>query len=109
MAESLKQKKSSSKTTNKNKTQDSEISLTLFAGVLLLVEGVMELAAGASASGSARGMVIVDGVITTILGTLLVVQWPSDSLWALGTLFGAALMVSALNLLKAPSEPTPES
>ncbi|HJN35218.1 MAG: HdeD family acid-resistance protein [Prochlorococcus sp.] len=88
---------------------DSEISLTLFAGVLLLVEGVMELAAGASASGSARGMVIVDGVITTILGTLLVVQWPSDSLWALGTLFGAALMVSALNLLKAPSEPTPES
>ena len=30
---------------------DSEVSLTLFAGILLLVEGVMELASGASASG----------------------------------------------------------
>ena len=88
---------------------DSEISLTLLAGLLLLVEGVMELAAGASASGSARGIVVVDGVITTILGIMLVVEWPSDSLWALGTLFGAGLLVSAVNLLKAPSEQTKES
>ena len=35
---------------------DSEISLTLFAGVLLLVEGVMELASGATASGPASGL-----------------------------------------------------
>ena len=84
---------------------DSEISLTLFAGVLLLVEGLMELAAGASADAPARGLVVVDGVVTAVLGLLLVIEWPSDSLWALGTIFGVALFLSALNLLKPTDTP----
>jgi len=83
---------------------DSEISLTLFAGVLLLVEGVMELASGATASGPASGLIVVDGILTALFGVLLVVEWPSDSLWALGTLFGAALFLSALNLFRSPAE-----
>ena len=85
---------------------DSEISLTLFAGVLLLVEGLMELATGASANAPARGLVVVDGIVTAILGLLLVIEWPSDSLWALGTIFGVSLFLSALNLPK-PTEAPP--
>lgn len=85
---------------------DSEISLTLFAGILLLVEGVMELASGASASGPAGNFSIVDGILTSLIGVLLVVEWPFDSLWALGTLFGVALFMSALSLFKAPFEPS---
>ena len=42
---------------------DSEISLTLFAGVLLLVEGLMELATGASSHAPASGLVVVDGIV----------------------------------------------
>ena len=84
---------------------DSEISLMLFAGVLLLVEGVMELATGASATSPARGLVVLDGVVTAVLGLLLVIEWPSDSLWALGTIFGASLFLSALNLLKTTDAP----
>ena len=83
---------------------DSEVSLTLFAGILLLVEGVMELASGASASGPAVGLTIVDGILTSLIGVLLVVEWPFDSLWALGTLFGVALFMSALNLFSTPAE-----
>ena len=83
---------------------DSEISLTLFAGILLLVEGVMELASGASASGSAAGLSVVDGIFTSLIGVLLVLEWPSDSLWALGTLFGVSLFMSALNLFSTPAE-----
>ena len=83
---------------------DSEISLTLFAGVLLLIEGVMELASGATTPGAAADLAVVDGVVTSILGLLLVLEWPSDSLWALGTLFGVALFLSALNLFQAPSD-----
>jgi uncharacterized membrane protein HdeD (DUF308 family) len=79
---------------------DSEISLTLFVGVLLLVEGVMELAVGATAAGSAAGLAVLDGVVTAILGLLLVLEWPSDSIWALGTLFGVGLFLSALNLFQ---------
>ena len=85
---------------------DSEISLTLFAGILLLVEGVMELASGASASGPAGGLSLVDGILTSLIGVLLVLEWPSDSLWALGTLFGVALFMSALSLFRAPFEPS---
>ncbi len=84
---------------------DSEISLTLFAGVLLLIEGVMELATGATADSPARGLVVVDGVVTAVLGLLLVIEWPSDSLWALGTIFGVSLFLSALNLLKTTDIP----
>ena len=47
---------------------------------------------------------MVDGILTALFGVLLVVEWPSDSLWALGTLFGAALFLSALNLFRAPAE-----
>ena len=83
---------------------DSEVSLTLFAGILLLVEGVMELASGASSSGQAGGLSIVDGILTSLIGVLLVVEWPFDSLWALATLFGVALFMSALNLFTAPAE-----
>ena len=83
---------------------ESEVSLTLFAGILLLVEGVMELASGASASGPAGGLSLVDGILTSLIGVLLVLEWPSDSLWALGTLFGVALFTSALKLFSSPVE-----
>ena len=83
---------------------DSEVSVTLFAGILLLVEGVMELASGASASGPAGGLSLVDGILTSLIGVLLVLEWPSDSLWALGTLFGVALFTSALKLFSSPAE-----
>lgn len=82
---------------------DSEISLTLFAGLLLTFEGVMELAGAASGNGPARGLVLIDGVITAVLGGLLIAEWPSDSVWAVGTLLGITLGMSAINLLSAPS------
>jgi uncharacterized membrane protein HdeD (DUF308 family) len=83
---------------------ESEISLTLFVGLLLIFEGVMELAAAAASQGEARGLVLMDGVVTAILGGLLVAEWPSDSLWAVGTLFGISLFFSGFRLLTAPAE-----
>ena len=60
---------------------ESEISLTLFVGLLLM-----------------------DGVVTVLLGGLLVAEWPSDSLWAVGTLFGISLFFSGFRLISAPAE-----
>ncbi|MFZ9148077.1 HdeD family acid-resistance protein [Vulcanococcus sp.] len=80
---------------------ESEISLTLFVGLLLLFEGVMELAAAAAAQAEARGLVLADGLVTAILGGMLVAEWPSDSLWAVGTLFGISLFFSGIRLLSA--------
>lgn len=86
---------------------NSAVSLTLFVGFLLAFQGITELVVAASAPGSARGLVLLDGVATTILGGLLIAEWPSDSLWAVGTLLGVGLALSGLNLLTAP--PAPQS
>jgi uncharacterized membrane protein HdeD (DUF308 family) len=82
---------------------ESEVSLTLFVGLLLIFEGVMELAAAAASKAEARGLVLADGVVTAVLGGLLVAEWPSDSLWAVGMLFGISLFFSAVRLVSAPT------
>jgi hypothetical protein len=79
------------------------LSLTLFVGFLLAFEGVMELATAAAGSIPARGLVLVDGIVTAVLGALLIAEWPGDSLWVIGTVFGVGLAISALNLLTAPA------
>ena len=81
---------------------EGEISLTLFAGVVVLVEGIMELAAGASSKAPMAALMLLDGLLTAGIGLLLVLEWPSDSVWALGTLFGITLFSSALKLLQQP-------
>jgi uncharacterized membrane protein HdeD (DUF308 family) len=81
----------------------SEISLTLFVGFLLAIEGIMELAAAAAGSIPARSLVLLDGIVTAVLGGMLIAEWPSDSIWAIGTLFAIALGFSAINLLTAPA------
>ncbi len=87
----------------------STISLTLFIGCLLALEGVMELAAAATRPLPARGLVLVDGIITAVLGGMLIAEWPSDSAWAIGTLFGISLAFSAFNLLTAPPADGPSA
>jgi uncharacterized membrane protein HdeD (DUF308 family) len=82
---------------------ETTLSLTLFVGVLLAIEGVMELAAAAARPLPARGLVLLDGVVTTVLGGMLIVEWPSDSVWAIGTLLGIALAFSAFNMITAPA------
>ena len=82
---------------------ESTLSLTLFLGFLLAFEGVMELAAAASGGIPARGLVLLDGIVTAILGVMLIAEWPSDSIWAIGTLFAIALGFSAVNLISAPA------
>lgn len=82
---------------------DSEISLTLFVGFLLAFQGVMELAAAAAGQGPARALVLLDGIVTAVLGGMLIAEWSSDSLWAIGTLFGIGLAFSGVNLITAPA------
>lgn len=80
----------------------STLSLTLFLGFLLAIEGVMELAAAAAGRGPARGFVLLDGIVTALLGGLLIVEWPLSGTWAIGTMLGIGLAFSAVNLLTAP-------
>lgn len=80
----------------------SVISSTLLIGFLMVWEGITELAVAAARAVPARGLVLLDGIVTAVLGGLLIAGWPADSLWAIGTLFGVTLAFTAVNLILAP-------
>ena len=64
-------------------------SLTLVLASLFLVEGIFDIALFfkmRSMKGSS--WVLLDGIITLLLGLLIYMQWPTSSAWAIGTLVG---------------------
>jgi uncharacterized membrane protein HdeD (DUF308 family) len=50
--------------------------------------------------------VLLDGIVTAVLGGLLIAEWPLSGTWAIGTMFGIGLGFSAMNLLTAPAATT---
>jgi uncharacterized membrane protein HdeD (DUF308 family) len=39
---------------------------------------------------------LLDGIVTLLLGLLIYLQWPSSSAWAIGTLVGVSLIFSGV-------------
>ena len=73
---------------------------TLVLAIFFVVEGVMDLVAyfpNRSARGS--GWILADGIITLILGLLVWRQWPSSSLWVIGTLVGISMIMTGTTRL----------
>ncbi len=66
----------------------ASVVLTLLLGAGLLATGVVRIVVGLPAcSGSPRARpLILAGVVTALLGLLIVVGWPANSLFVLGTL-----------------------
>jgi uncharacterized membrane protein HdeD (DUF308 family) len=84
-------------------------SLTLLLSGIILMEAVLELIVyfRTTKDGHFRWM-LVNGLITLVLGGLIWLQWPSSSVWAIGTLVGVNLIttgVSRLMLGKAMVRP----
>jgi uncharacterized membrane protein HdeD (DUF308 family) len=69
--------------------------LTLFLGCVLLASGVMRIVLGFSMQ---RGMpwvaVVLSGVITLLLGLIIVVHWPVSSLYILGLFLAIDLIIA---------------
>jgi uncharacterized membrane protein HdeD (DUF308 family) len=75
-------------------------SLTLVLASLFLVEGIFDIALffQARAVHGSR-WILIDGIITLLLGLLIYLQWPSSSAWAIGTLVGVSMIVSGVTRL----------
>jgi len=72
-------------------------SLTLLLAILFLMEGVLDLILWwkmRSTEGSF--WILVDAIVTLILGGLIYVHWPSSSVWAVGTLVGISMIISGV-------------
>jgi uncharacterized membrane protein HdeD (DUF308 family) len=73
-------------------------SLTLVLASLFLIEGILNIVfffKMRPRHGSS--WVLLDGIITLVLGLLIYVQWPSSSLWAIGTLVGISVIMSGIS------------
>jgi uncharacterized membrane protein HdeD (DUF308 family) len=92
-------------------------SLTFALALLFLIEGMLNIVLFfkmRSVHGSS--WVLVDGIITLLLGLMIYMQWPSSSAWAIGTLVGISLIFSgvarvmmSLAVRKGTSEASPSS
>jgi uncharacterized membrane protein HdeD (DUF308 family) len=74
--------------------------LTLVLGIFFLAEGGIDLAAYFKGWRSAASLwILVEALATMILGLMILRQWPSDSLWVLGTLIGIGMLVTGISRL----------
>jgi uncharacterized membrane protein HdeD (DUF308 family) len=72
-------------------------SLTLALAALFVIEGILNLVLFfkmRTLHGST--WVLVDGIITILLGLMIYLQWPSSSAWAIGTLVGISMIFSGV-------------
>ena len=70
--------------------------LTLMLGGALLVAGGMRTWIGAHMHSHARTMVIAGGLVTGLIGLLVIFGWPANSLVILGTLLGVDLVFTGV-------------
>jgi uncharacterized membrane protein HdeD (DUF308 family) len=69
----------------------------MLLGVVLLFEaGATAVLAFQVKPFSGWGWLLVDAVITALLGFLILAHWPGSSIWAIGTLVGAAILVRGI-------------
>ena len=72
-------------------------SLTLLLASLFLIEGILNIVLYVKMRPiHGSNWMLVDGIITLLLGLMIYLQWPSSSAWAIGTLVGVSLIFSGV-------------
>jgi uncharacterized membrane protein HdeD (DUF308 family) len=72
--------------------------LTVFLGTMLLVYGAIDaVAAFQLRPAQGWGWFLFESIVTALIGVLILERWPSSSLWAIGTLVGAAVLAGGFS------------
>lgn len=64
------------------------LSLTLLLAIFFVVSGVLKLIFSFSKRIPHKGWMVINGLLTLVLGALIWAQWPTSGLWVIGTLVG---------------------
>jgi uncharacterized membrane protein HdeD (DUF308 family) len=79
---------------------EGAVTLTLFLAILFFMEGIFEIGAYFALRKMAKSSwLVVDGIISIILGVMIYAQWPASSVWAIGLLLGINLLMSGFSRL----------
>jgi len=75
-------------------------AFTLALAVFFVLEGITDVVAYfQSRSQAGSGWILFDGIVTLILGLMVWRQWPSSSLWVIGTLVGISMIFTGTTRL----------
>ena len=66
--------------------------LTLFMGLFFLVGGLFQIIASIAVALPGWGWQVADGLITLVLGLLVLAEWPASGLWVIGLFIGIDLI-----------------
>jgi uncharacterized membrane protein HdeD (DUF308 family) len=78
--------------------------LTLVLATFLLIEAALEFVLYFNIRRRVNAVwVLIDAIITLLLGILIWAHWPSSSVWAIGTLIGVSLIFSGISRLMLSS------
>jgi uncharacterized membrane protein HdeD (DUF308 family) len=82
------------------------VTLTLLLGSFLLTEGVFEMILAFRLRPEPNWLsVLINGIVTLVLGGIVVLQWPGDSPWLLGTAVGASIISTGVSRLMLSLNP----
>ena len=88
-------------------------AFTLLLGAAMLATGIIRVYMGTHLGKSVRGSVIFAGVVTSIVGFIIILGWPANSFIVLGLLLGIDLVIWGASWvmlglrMKAHAEATP--
>ena len=73
----------------------ASLTLTWMLGFALLVVGVMRIVVGVHHRGtSGWGGAVLGGIVTLLLGLMILARWPSSALWVIGLFLAIELIVN---------------
>lgn len=75
------------------------LSVTLLLGVLFFAGGINRAVLAFSTKHAAWGWELAGGLVSVLLGVLIVLNWPLTSFWLVGTLVGIELLTTGLALM----------
>lgn len=75
------------------KPLQSAEGITLLIGALLLIGGSVRIFNAFQSQYSHRGLIGFSGVFSIVLGLLILIEWPSSSLWVIGLFVGMDLIL----------------
>ena len=67
-------------------------AITILIATLFLASGIFQLIAAVAVATPGRGWQALDGIITFVLGLLVLAQWPASGFWVIGLLVGIDLV-----------------
>ncbi len=79
----------------------SALSLTLILGIYFVADGIFRTIVAVLYRPPHYGWLILNGIVTLLLGILVLAQWPYSGLWVIGLFIGIDMIMSGWSLIAA--------